>query len=66
MEPDEAAQTMIEILNLNHRELKKDRKDILERIDGGSLDLSDFIDSETGTAQSYAHVVCQRLGAAIP
>ncbi len=66
LEPDEAARTMICVLNLNHRELKKDRKDILDRIDGESLDLSDFIDSDDGTVQSYAHVVCQHLGSALP
>ena len=65
-EPDDAAQTMIRVLNLNHRELKKDREDILDRIDGGSLDLSDFIEPESGTAQSYAHVVYGRHGIAIP
>ncbi|MYG28848.1 MAG: TIGR02646 family protein, partial [Boseongicola sp. SB0677_bin_26] len=38
---DTAAVAMIELLNLNHRELRKDREDILDRIDGESLDLSD-------------------------
>ncbi len=63
---DEAAEAMIALLNLNHRELKKDREDLLDRIDGGSLDISDFIDPGGGPAQSYAHVVCRHLGAAIP
>ena len=57
---------MIDILNLNHRELRKDREDILDRIDGESLDLSDFVDPVSGMAQSYAHVVCKRLGTVIP
>ena len=65
-ENDAAAFEMIGILNLNHRELKKDREDILDRIDGGSLDLSDFIEPESGTAQAYAHVVYRRHGIAIP
>ena len=39
---DAAAGTMIELLNLNHRELRKDREDILDRIDGGSLDFFRF------------------------
>ena len=63
---DAAAGTMIELLNLNHRELRKDRSDILDRIDGGSLDLSDFVDPVTNEAQSYAHVICERLGTVIP
>ena len=65
-ESDVAARTMIETLNLNHRELSKDRQDILDRIDGGNLDLSDFVDPQGGPAQSYAHVVCQHLGDLIP
>ena len=63
---DAAAGAMIELLNLNHRELRKDREDILDRIDGGSLDLSDFVDPVSGLAQSYAHVVCEHLGTVIP
>ena len=63
---DAAAGKMIELLNLNHRELRKNREDILDRIDGGSLDLSDFVDPVTGEAESYAHVVCERLGTVIP
>ena len=65
-EDDAAAETMIDILNLNHRELAKDREDILDRIDGGTLDLSDFVDPASGVAQSYAHMVCKRFGAVIP
>ena len=65
-EEDAVAETMINILNLNHRELRKDREDILDRIDGESLDLSDFVDPVSGMAQSYAHVVCKRLGTVIP
>lgn len=65
-EDDAAAGTMIEMLNLNHRELRKDREDILDRIDGGSLDHSDFVDPVTGEAESYAHVVCEHLGTVIP
>ena len=57
---------MVELLNLNHRELRKDRSDIFDRIDGGSLDFSDFVDPLTSEAQSYAHVVCERLGIVIP
>ena len=57
---------MIKLLNLNHRELRKDRSDILDRIDGESLDFSDFVDTLTGEAQSYAHIVCERLGTVIP
>ena len=63
---DAAARTMIELLNLNHREFRKDREDILDRIDGGNLDRSDFVDPVTGESESYAHVVCERLGTVIP
>ncbi len=63
---DAAAGTMIELLNLNHRELRKDRSDILDRIDGENLDFSDFVDPQTCEAQSYAHIVCERLGTVIP
>ena len=63
---DTAAEAMIALLNLNHRELKKDREDLLDRIDGGSLDISDFIDPVGGRAESYAHMACRHLGAVIP
>ncbi len=63
---DAAVGTMIKLLNLNHRELRKDREDILDRIDGGSLDFSDFFDPVTKMAESYAHVVCERLATVIP
>ena len=63
---DVAARTMIGLLNLNHPELSKDREDILDRIDGGSLELSDFVDLLSGVAESYAHVVCEHLGTVIP
>lgn len=63
---DAAAGTMIQWLNLNHRELRKDREDILDRIDSGSLDRADFVDPVTGEAASYAHVVFERLGTVIP
>ena len=63
---DKPAEAMVALLNLNHRELKKDREDLLDRIDGGTLDLSDFIDPAGGPAQSYAHVACRHLGAVIP
>ena len=63
---DAAAGTMIELLNLNHRELTKDREDILDLIDAGCLDLSDFVDPGSGEARSYAHVVCERLGSVVP
>lgn len=63
---DAAAGTMIALLNLNHRELRKDREDILDRLDGGGLDLSDFVDPVSGMAESYAHVVYERFGKVIP
>ena len=63
---DAPAESMIAISNLNHPELRKDREDILAYIDRDSLDLSDFVDSETGVARSYAHVFCEHLGSSIP
>lgn len=66
LDGDVAAESMIDLLNLNHRELRKDREDILDRIDDESLDLTDFFDPLSGVAQSYAHVVCERLGTVIP
>ena len=57
---------MIGRLNLNHRELTKDREDVFDRIDEEDLDFSDFFDSASGIAQSYAHVVCRRFCATIP
>lgn len=65
-EGDKAAEAMIALLNLNHRELKKDREDLLDLIDGGSLDIRDFVESAGGPAGSYAHVACRHLGATIP
>ncbi len=65
-EDDAAAKATIDLLNLNHRELAKDREDILEGIDGGSFDLSDFVDPAGGEARSYAHVACERFGTVIP
>jgi len=63
---DAAAEKMIELLNLNHPELRKDREDILNLVDGGNLDLSDFINPTSGAVYSYAHVVCEHLGTTIP
>ena len=51
---------------LNHRELKKDRQDLLAPIDGGSLDIRDFTDPAGGRAESYARMACRHLGATIP
>ena len=65
-EDDAAAGTMIELLNLNHRELRKDREDILNLIDTGGLDRADFVDPVSGVAQGYAHVACEHLGTVIP
>ena len=63
---DAAAEVMIDLSNLNHRELTKDREDILDLIDGGCLDLSNFVDPVSGEVESYAHVVCERFGTVIP
>ncbi len=66
---DNAADKMILTLNLNHPELKREREEIQYRIDGlegEELGYADFIDRAKGTAESYAHMVCQRLGMLIP
>lgn len=63
---DMAAEAMIALLNLNHRELRKDREELLSAIDAGPLDITDFIDPAGGPAQGYAHVACSHLGGMIP
>lgn len=63
---DMAAEEMITLLNLNHRELRKDREDLLARIDAGDLDISDFVNPVGGPAQGYAHVACRHVGEMIP
>ena len=66
---DTAAEKMILTLNLNHPELTRERKEIQYRIDeleGEELGYADFIDPARGTAESYAHMACQRLGTLIP
>lgn len=69
MTGDAAAEEMILVLNLNHSELKREREEIQYVIDGlevNDVDYSDFIDPNTGVAESYAHMVFQRLGMLIP
>ena len=66
---DGAARTMIEKLNLNHPELKREREEIQLAIDAPeeeALGYADFIDSVQGTVQGYAHMACQRFGTHIP
>ena len=66
---DHAANQMILTLNLNHPELKREREEIQYHIDGlegQELGYSDFIDPNAGAVESYAHMVCQRLGVLIP
>ena len=63
---DEAAQEMIDRLNLNHPELELDREDILWEIDAGKRRVSDFIPSSGRGVSSYAHRVGQRYGRVIP
>ena len=68
-EGDEAAQEMIDRLNLNHQELKVEREDILWKIDAGALDISDFVpslDRSGDRVGSYAHMVCQKFSTTIP
>ena len=63
---DMAAEAMIDLLNLNHPELQKDREELLFAIDAGPFDITDFIDPEGGPAQGYAHVACRHFGTTIP
>ncbi len=63
---DTPAESMIDVLNLNHPEFRKDRADVLDHIDRDGLDIDDFVDPATGIVQSYAHVFCEHLGTAIP
>ena len=65
-ENDDAARTMIQKLNLNHSEYKKDREDILYTVHSENLGLADFLDSQNGRAESYAHVVGEHLCEVIP
>ena len=68
-EGDGAAEQMIVTLNLNHPELKREREEIRYRMDGlggEALGFVDFVDAASGTSESYAHMVCQRLGVLIP
>lgn len=66
MDGDVTTESMIDLLNLNHPELRKDREDILNLVDGGLLDISDFVNSASGVVQSYAHIICARHGTVIP
>ena len=68
-EEDAAAEKTIEVLNLNHAELRRERKEIRYRLDGlddEELGLADFVRMEGGTVESYAHMVCQVPGSPIP
>lgn len=63
---DDAANTMIEVLNLNHSELSTEREATLLLIDSGQLDADDFWDDPNGTAESLAHVAFQHSGKIMP
>jgi uncharacterized protein (TIGR02646 family) len=65
-ENDISAKNMISHLNLNHEELKKDRKDVLSLIDSGSVDVDDYWISDEEGADSYAHVAFYHLGRILP
>ncbi len=62
---DVAAETMIDVLQLNHPELRKDREKVFEYLDGGELELADYI-REDGTANGYAHVAFQHGNQILP
>lgn len=63
---DLAAAEAIRHLRLDHPELTKDRENTFLLIDQGVLTYSDYWDTVTGTAESYAHVVFQREGKVLP
>ncbi|MGL4415173.1 retron system putative HNH endonuclease [Roseinatronobacter monicus] len=63
---DEAAKLMIELLNLNHLELSKEREQLLILIDSGDLETEDFWDEETASAESFAHMAYQHAGNLLP
>lgn len=65
-EDDAPAAAMIDLLNLNHPELRTDRRDFLYLLDKEELDLSDFLASAGGSAPRYAHMVYRRFGAVMP
>jgi uncharacterized protein (TIGR02646 family) len=61
-----AASKMVEVLNLNHAELVKDREEFLLSIDLGELDESDFWDADSALAESYAHMAFKHCGKLLP
>ena len=66
---DNAAVAMIRKLNLNHRELQREREEIYYLLDGigdEELSVADFLDEESGIAESFAHMVCQYFETTIP
>lgn len=63
---DQAAKEMIEILNLNHPELKRERSEILSYLDNDELELSDFWNEHTKMAESLAHVAFEHFEKNMP
>ena len=63
---ERCASKMIEVLNPNHRELTREREEVLKLLDSGELDVSDFWDVEKGMAESLAHVAYQHSSVVIP
>ncbi len=63
---DDAAKEWIVRLNLNHRELAKERETLLAKLDENTLDLADLWDVESTEAESFAHVAYQYFRAVLP
>lgn len=61
---DFAAQTMLDVLNLNSKELVKERRDLL--VDVSEHGLSNLWNDETGTAESYSHIAYEKFGKVLP
>jgi uncharacterized protein (TIGR02646 family) len=63
---DSAAAEMIARLNLNHRELEKERETVLYLIDSGAVDVDDYWNTGSGLAMSYGHLAYQHVGRMLP
>lgn len=66
VDEDQSAINMITQLNLNHSELVKDRKDVFDLLDSGSVDVDDYWLSEMEGAQGFAHMVFQSRKRTLP
>ncbi len=61
---DLAAQEMIDRLNLNHKEIVRERRTLMKQIDANKVD-SPWKDQANRVAISYGHIAARRLGIAL-